>query len=353
MLSHIYKISGKKIFRWYKEVLSGYTNPNVQNQLHEHDTVDKALVDFDTKEKKKVFVPIFKPGNFGKNMAIDDKNIGGEGYTIISNKDTGKIAVMMMTTKAKIIVEILSQIPTNILFSVETITKDLAEGYDWVSRQMFIKASRIADKFHVIKLALQSLQDIRVRYRQEALREERERVENYKCREAESREQAKQRGEKHKKRSLSHAKKYENGETKKEVLARSRYLLFQYESQWRESQAERAKILFREFPEIEKAYKIICSFRAFYNIKPDKNIAKARIKLKKWYKKVGALETSEIQNFASTVKRHEPQILAYFHDAHTNAFAESLNSKIQRFVRTNFGIRNRDFFHFRLMKFLA
>lgn len=334
-------------------MLSGYTDSGEQEKLHEHDTIDKDLIDFITQGKKKVMVPIFKPENIGTNMAIDDKNIGGEGYTIISNKDTGKIAIMAMTTKAKILEEILFPIPLSVLKKVKTITRDLAEGYKEVKKRCFLFALDIADKFHVIKLALEALQDIRIRYRQEALTEERERYEAHKCKEAENREQAGQRGEKYKTAPFPKAKRYSNGETKKEILARSRYLLFQYESQWNEIQTERAKILFQEFPEIKKSYKIICSFRSFYNIKPRENIPKAREKLYHWHTQVGAIETQELQNFASTVKRHENEILAYFQSPHTNAFAESLNAKIQRFLRSNFGIRDRDFFHFRLAKFLS
>jgi len=58
-------------------------------------------------------------------------------------------------------------------------------------------------------------------------------------------------------------------------------------------------------------------------------------------------------NLVSMIKKYTPEILAYFEKRHTNAFAESLNAKIQKFIINNFGIRNRDFFHFRLMKFLS
>jgi hypothetical protein len=70
--------------------LSGFDDPEAQKRLHEHDTVDPALIDKETGKPKKVFVPILKPENFGENMTTDDKNIGGEVYTAISNKDTGK-----------------------------------------------------------------------------------------------------------------------------------------------------------------------------------------------------------------------------------------------------------------------
>jgi transposase len=324
-------------------VLSGFTEPEVQKILHSCDTIDKDLIDKETGEVKKVLVPVLKEENFGENMAIDDKGIGGEGYTVISNKDTGKIAALIMSTKAGIIGDVLKAVPVQILMNVKTITKDLAEGYDWVARECFMNAQKIADKFHVIKLGMEALQAIRIRFRQAALTAERERREQWK-------KEGKETGKKMK--DFPKAKVFENGETGKELLARSRYLLFSFEEQWKESQAERATILFREFPEIKEAYDLICSFRNFYKCKVGHG-NRARESLDKWYEKTKTSKIEEMKNFRHTVKRYEGQIMNYFDEGHTNAFAESLNNKIQSFVRSNYGVRDRDFFHFRLMRFLS
>ena len=325
---------------------------DVQRKLHQYDTKDPTIWDRRTKQKKKIYVPILKEENFGEDMSIDDKNIGGEGYTIIANKCTGKIAAMIMSTKSQVIMEALNHIPAKVLFGVKTITADLAENYDWVSRSMFANARKIADKFHVIKLGLSALQDIRVRYRQKAIEEERIRYEKYKSEEAKKRNAAKQQGLKCKTKPFPRAKTYMNGETKKQLLARSRYLLFKFKTQWTDVQRERATILFKEFPEIEIAYKRICSFRTIYNIT---NNCESRVpkKFYDWGNETVETNIPELINFVSTVKRHIPEIIAYFEDGHTNAFAESINAKIQRFIISNYGIRERDFFHFRLLKFLS
>lgn len=267
-------------------------------------------------------------------MTIDDKNIGDEGYTIIANKDTGKIAMMVMSTKTSIINDVLSQIPITVRNSVKTMSKDLAEGYELVSKTCFVNAEKIADKFHVIKLALESLQAVRIRHRQIELAKERE-----------LRNQYKKEGKNLK--DLPKPKVFKNGETAKELLARSRYLLFKFEIGWTDTQKERAGILFEQFPEIEEAYEMICSFRTFYNCKiGDKE--RARGFLNKWYEKVKESDIYEIKNFVYSVEYHEDNILNYFNSGQTNAFAESLNNKIQNFLRSNYGIRDRDFFHFRI-----
>jgi transposase len=216
---------------WYRNVLSGFDDPEAQKRLHEHDTVDPALIDKETGKPKKVFVPILKPENFGENMTIDDKNIGGEGYTVISNKDTGKIAALIMSVKAGIVSDVLlKNVPTKILMAVKTVTKDLAENYDWIARTCFMNAMKIADKFHVIKLAMEALQAIRVRFRQAALTAERER-----------REQWKKDGKQDKRFSQSQ-NIFENGETEKDPPgSKSISPVQDSEKQWTETQAERAR----------------------------------------------------------------------------------------------------------------
>jgi transposase len=224
--------------------LSGYFQKEVQEELHRHDTVDPGIIDRETGEIQTVAVPIFKPENFGEDIALDDKNVGGDGYTILSNKKTGKIAVMIQTTKAKIVSDVLHQLPAAVLFAVRSISKDLAEGYDWVARSVFLNAMRIGDKFHVLKLGFEALQAVRVRYRQEMLRKEREERETHKQRKRERREQCKREGETFRPkqwRTKSERKKYENGETIKEILARSRYLLFRFRKKWTPSNRRERK----------------------------------------------------------------------------------------------------------------
>lgn len=313
-----------------------------------------GTADSKTGEISVISVPIFKPENFGENMAIDDKNIGGEGYTVLSNKDTGKIAVLAQTTKACELTKILEKASVKIRYAVKTISKDLAENYDWIARTLFLNAIRIDDKFHVLKLGFEALQDVRVRYRQEVLTAERKKREEKKAQERERKAECEKRNEKYQKpkESKSPPKTYENGDTLKELLARSRYLLFQFAKNWSESQKERAAILFREFPEIEKAYRLMCHFRHFYQVKVG-DTTKAKEKLKEWYGEVSKEEIEEMMNFASTIAAHEGTILNYFDTGQTNAFAESLNAQIQRFVQSNSGTNDRNFSHFRLKGYFS
>jgi hypothetical protein len=148
--SHCLDLPSKKLWRWYKNHLSGYENHGTKESLKKDDEIDSTT-------GKRIPIPILKPENFGETMCIDDKNLGGEGYTIIHNPETGKIALMAMTTKLEGLKKALDKIPSKIRRNVKTITKDLAMNYDWLARQYFMFADRVADKFHVLQMGFEAL----------------------------------------------------------------------------------------------------------------------------------------------------------------------------------------------------
>jgi len=347
-------VCGKKIHHWYKEYLSGFRDKNIQEKLHEYDIEDPDIIDRETGKPRTVLVPIFKPSNFGRNMCMDDKNVGGRGYLIFSNTDTKKIALMVETTKLKLVKNIIHLLPTKIQFEVETMTRDLGTGYHWFCKEVFPRIrEQIADKFHIIKDGIGALQDIRIRYRQIELRKKRLAYEEHKEKEKERKENCKNKGLAFiKRRFVYKEKKLSNGETLLQLLAKSKYVLCKFPHQWYPNQEERAKILFEQFPEIERGYNLICALRSFYSVKVG-NRKKAETLLKKWFLQVESEDIEEISNFSSMIERNYTEIMNYFNEGRTNAYAEGLNSQIEKFLHSNSGARDRDFFHFRLIKYFS
>jgi len=78
--------------------------------------------------------------------------------------------------------------------------------------------------------------------------------------------------------------RFPNGDTRTELLARSRYLLFKDGGKWTESQKERAEILFSEYPDLRKAYGLSHSLRMIFARNTIKDAA--RLGMAKWYNKV-------------------------------------------------------------------
>lgn len=342
-------IEPKKLWRWYHDSLSGFLDPEVVKLRHKHDftVIDKGV-------KKTVRVPIFSMENMGEDMAIDEKQIGEEMHTVLSNRQTGKIAMLAQSIKAKELISLLPEFQGK-GFSVKSITRDLSPSYDWFCRQFFCNALHVADKFHIIKSLLDACQDVRVRYRQELLSEKRLKYEAFKKREQERKQECKQKNQPFiAKKFIYQEKKTANGETLLELLARSRYLLYKYPDDWTDSQKQRALDLFSHYPQIEKSYKLSCDFRTWYR---KENIGIPREEMKKrlnqWYLDVEKEDVMEMENFKSLVERNEGVIVNYFVKGDTNAIAECINSKIQRFIMTNQGTRDREFFYFRLGKLFS
>lgn len=86
-------------------------------------------------------------------------------------------------------------------------------------RRCFSKAHRVIDRFHIQKPAFEATQEIRIKHRREAIQEETDQKENSKCTD-----------------TAYEAKRFENGDTRRELPAGSRYLLFKSGGKWTEKQ---------------------------------------------------------------------------------------------------------------------
>ena len=274
--------------------------------------------------------------NVGPNLSIDEVAVtNGELYTIVTNKAgkgcKGSLVAIVAGTKAKDVSLVLAKIPLESRHAVKEVTLDMSNAMDTIIRASFPCASIVTDRFHVQQLVSDAVQEMRVTVRREALKEENAAI-----------LAAKQ------EKRVYVPKAYENGDTKKQILARSHHLLFKSEGKWTERQQTRATILFREFPDLHHAYNLSMMFRAWYEKKTTKEDAKQ--KLQTWYDKV---ETENIESFlvaAESIRLHEDTILNYFNHRSTNASAESFNAKLKGFRALVRGVRDVKFFLFRVGK---
>jgi len=277
--------------------------------------------------------------NIGVHLSLDETAFSnGDLYTILTNKKAkgkkGAIVAMVKGTKADTVIKILNKIPLKLRSKVQEVTLDMAGNMGLIVKKSFPNAVLVIDRFHVQKLALDALQEIRIKHRWEAIDKENDTI-----------ERAKSKGVKYSSEVLS------NGDTLKQLLARSRYLLYSSSSKWIENQSERAKILFEFYPDIEQAYNLCQNLSWIFNNTKDKT--SALIRLAKWDEKVRLAKFKSFNTIARTISIHYQNILNYFDNRSTNASEESFNAKIKDF-RTQFrGVRNIDFFLFRLTTIFA
>lgn len=115
-----------------------------------------------------------------------------------------------------------------------------------------------------------------------------------------------------------------------------------------------AKLLFEHYPTIKKGFDLVEEFRNWY-AKENKRYPRMYLEkmLGEWLVKVENCGIKQFKFIRKMVEKHENEIINYFEATHTNAKAENLNAKIQRFIIGNYGLRNKDFFYYRLQVYFS
>jgi len=113
----------------------------------------------------------------------------------------------------------------------------------------------------------------------------------------------------------------------------------------------RASILFQLYPDIKEAYSLTHSLRMIFNRNRTKD--ESQLSLARWYDKVDSSGFKNFNVIASTLYEHYDEVLNFFNNRSTNAFAESFNAKIKQFRVQLRGVIDSKFFFFRLVKVYA
>ncbi len=317
-LDNFFHIDGDTFEKQYKEVLSGY----------------REWSELSHAEDWLVF-----PENIGESICIDETApSNGELYTVVTNRASrggkGTIIAMVKGVSADTVSEAILRIDEEKRLIVKEITMDMSNSMHLIAKRCFPNAIRTIDRFHIQKLACDALQEMRIAHRWDAIQAD-----------TDAREEAKYKGETYTPTVLA------NGDTPKQLLARSRYLLFKSADKWTESQRQRAKILFEIYPDLKEAYSLTHSLRMIFS----KNTIKdaARLSLARWYDKVDNSGFKSFNVIAATLYEHYDEVLNFFVHRSTNAYAESFNAKIKAFRAALRGVTDINFFLFRLTKLYA
>ena len=219
-LEIFYHINGHLFEKQYKEKLSGF------RQWEQLEHAEEWLLFAD---------------NIGPRLAIDETSLSnGELYTFITNRDAHtrerSLVAVVAGTKSEDVIDVLKMIDEDKRNIVKEVTLDLSDSMRKIVRTVFPKANRVIDRFHIQKLACDAVQEIRIKHRWDAIQQSNDEL-----------EEAKLSG------TPYMPFRYTNGDTRKELLMRSRYLLFKSSNDWTKRQKERASILFKEYPDIKKS----------------------------------------------------------------------------------------------------
>lgn len=275
----------------------------------------------------------FNGANIGPHMSLDETCLSnGEVWTFLTNKDghggRGTLAAAIPGTKSDgIISALISAMGKSLRRKVVEVTCDLSPSMMLIAAEVFYNAHVVNDRFHVQQVYNRAVDEIRIDIRRQLIAEENNRD------------------------KTQHPATYSNGETMRQILARSKHTLMIPCNKWTDTQRHRVNILFRHYPILKAAYNLAMELRGIFNrtLKPTKALKQLNV----WYEKVSALGNSNFRSVIKTFKNHVPTIINYFRRRATNASAEAFNSKVKIFRSQMRGVRDRDFFIFRLVKLYA
>ncbi len=91
----------RTLFTWYKDVISDYHKDRQEGNFASHKVVE--INDTTGEVVKEKVVHILNPYHIGHSMCIDEKMINGHYCTILSNQETGKIAMLIDSIKPTLV----------------------------------------------------------------------------------------------------------------------------------------------------------------------------------------------------------------------------------------------------------
>lgn len=289
-------------------------------------------------------------------------------YTILSNKDghgrKGTIVSVVSGTKAETLTDVFNRMPEQKRMGVKEVTMDFSDSMRMAVQQSFPNATITVDCFHVVQLATQALGEMRMKYkrkeqkqdaqkrseynkrlkRNNELRKERERQ-----RKAEGRKKSPRGRKPNRANQQYQPERLGNGDTPVELLTRSRYLLSQSRDKWTESQKERADIMFSRYPELLEGYELVNRLRMIFK-NTSLSVTQGKDRLQSWCDEVRQFKSDRMRTVAVTIESRIDDIANYFDKRHTNASAESLNSKIKGFRSMLRGVSDIEFFMYRVSR---
>ena len=317
-IASYFQVKSKTLQKHYKHQVSGYHQWEQKHHAEDY---------------------LIFPENITDSISIDEVSLSkGELYTIVTNKNTRcknkkSVIAIINGTDAKTIEKVLLKLPLESRNIVKEISLDMAPNMALAARNCFIKSSLVIDRFHVVRLVCDAMQHLRTQLRWKVIDDENEAI-----------KKAKEQGLKYKAEILT------NGDTLRELLVRSKYLLYKYENDWTLNQKKRADLLFAKYPQIKQAYDLCISFRNIY-----KCVLKQQAieKFIDWKNKVQQVSIKEFNSVVNSIEHHFENIMNFFNNRITNANAESFNSKIKNFRANLRGVTDIKFFLFRLQKLFA
>ena len=198
---------------------------------------------------------------------------------------SGAIVAIVKGTDPETVAKALRKMPQKDREAVGLVSMDLSDSMRSIVRMAFPNAMVVRDCFHVMKRGGEGIEELRMKYKREAVKDvnrqkaefkkhleqlakQRKYYRNSRKKQGKKRCKGKRRGRKPMRLNTRfEPKRLSNGETLVEALTRCKKQLGRSYGDWSINQKKRARILFRLFPKLEEAYWLINDLRAIFRTK--------------------------------------------------------------------------------------
>lgn len=165
-VARFWDILPSTLYKWYRDYLSDYHSDRYDGKFPPKWIENTDEPTGEVVKSKPIYV--FKPENIGNQMSIDDKAIGQEGFTLLSNTKSGKIAMMLESTDNEELSEALSLFGADLL-KIKSISSDMSPTYLKLCREQMYCADIVIDKFHVMRYVYEAVLAVRLNIKKELL----------------------------------------------------------------------------------------------------------------------------------------------------------------------------------------
>lgn len=233
-----------------------------------------------------------------KRIGLDETSKKGHNYlTVFVDLDTSKIMYIADGKKGSTIDEFRDFFieRNGVLENIEAVTCDMNMGYTTGIKKAFKNAKIVYDKFHVIKIINEALDDVR----KEELKKEPE-------------------------------------------LKKTKYMWLKNKKNLKENQKDNLEKMCKKNLKTAKGYRLKLAFQDIYNTNYTKDIAK--LEIDEWINWALHSKLEPFKKVARTIGRKVNGILNYFENRLTNAILEGTNSMIQYIKTRARGYKNTENF---------
>ena len=220
-------------------------------------------------------------------MCIDDKGISHEGHTIMSNYNTGKIALLIESTKKEELEAALDLFGANKLKKIRSINSDMDVVYLSVCEEKMPYAEQVIDKFHVMKYVYDAIGSVLQRVKKKLQSQ-----------------------------LTQGSKKTEEDKILLQWIGKTNrcwHTIVQSSEKWSERRKEIINEVFTHFSELQIAYQLGQDFKQWYNRETQaKDRFTIQNRLHEWYKKAEEANIEELTSVVKMIQKHQYKIINYF-----------------------------------------